>query len=63
MKKKHSLLREYLSGKQGPKDVLRCPARPDRAALLAETKCILNMTPPGPQEDSVLLLREDRDSR
>ena len=37
-------------------------ARPDRAALIAETDRIRAMTA-GPLQDSVSLLRQDRDSR
>jgi len=44
------------------RNILRRAARPDRTALIAETKRIRDMTP-GPLEDSVSLLREDRDSR
>ena len=36
--------------------------RPDRAELIAETDLIRTMTP-GPLEDSVSLLRQDRDNR
>ncbi len=42
--------------------ILTRATRPDRAALLAETDRIRAMTP-GPLEDSVSLLRQDRDSR
>lgn len=42
--------------------ILTRAARPDRAALLAETDRIRAMTA-GPLEDSVSLLRRDRDSR
>ena len=42
--------------------ILTRAARPDRAALLAETDRIRAMTP-GPLEDSVSLLRQDRDTR
>ena len=42
--------------------ILTRAARPDRAALLAETDRIRALTA-GPLEDSVALLRQDRDSR
>ena len=42
--------------------ILTRTARPDRAALLAEADRIRAMTP-GPLEDSVSLLRQDRDGR
>ena len=37
-------------------------ARPNRTALIAEADRVRTMTP-GPLDDSVPLLREDRDSR
>lgn len=54
-RKGHSLEREL-------RLILTRAARPARAELIAEADRIRAMTP-GPLEDSVLLLREDRDSR
>ena len=54
----HDPLREYPPGQLIPTRA----ARPDRAELLAETDRIRAMTV-GPLEDSVSLLRQDRDSR
>ena len=54
----HDPLREYPPGQLIPTRA----ARPDRAELLAEIDRIRAMTV-GPLEDSVSLLRRDRDSR